>query len=188
MRHALVLVFSGSMLLMTACSAGPEDPTLERGPDLAAEMEKFWLQDFTLGNELTRDDRVAMPEGSIGLRPGDTVYYAMYVEEPPAGASVEAVWYDTGGQVIHRETKRIQPEQTYIWFEGPETTEWVTDRDYRVEAHANGQLANRTDFRLEQPETPVAPELEPSTDTTSTVGVDDEAPAANEAGQAQAQP
>ena len=185
MKYRALLLIAVCAALLAACAAEPEDPTLVRTRDLAAERPEFWLKDFTLGNGMTSDDRVAMPEGDIGLRPRDTVYFAMYVsEEAPANASVEVIWHDPQGQAIHRETKRLQPEQEYIFFEGPDTTDWQTGRKYRIDVVANGQIANRTLFDLEQPETPIAPKLELK-DPPPAVGVDDETAGTDESGESQ---
>lgn len=182
-----LLVMALAAAICGGCAAEPEDPLAVRTPDASANRPEFWLKDFTLGNDLMSNERVAMPEGSMGLRPRDTIYFAMDVGDAPPNANVEVVWHDPQGQVIHRESKTLQPGQEYVHFEGPDTTDWTTERTYRIDVVANGQVANRTEFELEQPETPIAPiiETETSTDTAGTVGVDDEATSTGEAGEAQ---
>ncbi len=116
--------------------------------ELTAQM---WIDDPTLGSQLAADGSVDTGFADNDFVAGDTIYYAMEVGDAPANASVNVMWYGPGSTLLHQETKNVEPGQTYMNFQAPDTSGWQIG-DYRVELHTEGQLAHSEDFNIEAPE------------------------------------
>lgn len=124
------------------------DPASTAPPD--AQVADAWLGDFTIGTALTSQGRVLLGKSDTALDPGDTLYFAMAINDAPAGAIVRTIWYGRDNLKVHEETRQVVAGENYLHFQSPPTESWPPGR-YKVEAWAGDQLVRSEQFDIQAP-------------------------------------
>lgn len=159
MRRSLVLVAVTAALLSLGCRRDADltqavtdtsitDPVSTDPPD--AQLADAWLSDFTIGTSLTPEGRVLLGEPGPALDPGDTIYFAMAINDAPPGAIVRTIWYGRDNLKVHEETRQVVAGENYLHFQSPPTESWPPGR-YKVEAWAGDQLVRSEQFDMQEP-------------------------------------
>lgn len=154
----LIAVMSVLLVLaLGACreeaSEAPPQATTSEIPGIGAEGDvsplnaQTWIDDVTIGHELSTDGSVLIGEGGDDFAPGETVYVAMEVGDAPEGAAVMVMWYGPAETAIgDGEEKFVAPDQKYLNFSA-DTTGWQVG-DYRAEVWVGDEKVNEQHFQI----------------------------------------
>jgi hypothetical protein len=148
-----------ALAVLAACAREqPEDPlpppTASTDPTTTAPpagvptqtTAQIWLDDFTLGRELSQDGSVATGTNENEFAPGEPIHLAMEVGDAPAKAAVRVQWVGPGDAPIAEETKTVTPGETYMNFTAQNTRAWQPGDDYRAEVWVEGQKVTELEF------------------------------------------
>ncbi|HUF17755.1 MAG TPA: hypothetical protein VMS12_06905 [Thermoanaerobaculia bacterium] len=159
MRRLLVIFAVTATLISFGCRRDADltqavtdtsitDPASIAPPE--ARVADQWLGDFTLGATLDPEGRMPLGQSARGFNAGDTIYFAMRIQDAPAGAIVRTVWYGRDNLKVHEETRQVVAGESYLHFQSPPTESWPPGR-YKVEAWAGEQLVRSEEFDIPVP-------------------------------------
>lgn len=126
----------------TVEQAGTSSPS-----DVAPITAQTWLDDFTIGSQLTPDGMMAAGHTGDDFAPGQPVHISMEVGDAPPGSTVKVVWYGANETKLGEENKPVVAGQKYLAFTAPDTKSWAKG-DYRAEVWIGDEKVNTQQFNL----------------------------------------
>ena len=126
----------------TVEQAGTSSPS-----DIAPTTAQSWLDDVTIGHELSADGSIVTGKGGDDFAPGHPIHIAIETGDAPPGAVVKVVWYGPNETKINEENKPVVAGQKYLNFTAPDTSSWAKG-DYRAEVWIGDEKVNTQQFQI----------------------------------------
>jgi hypothetical protein len=95
----------------TVEQAGTSSPS-----DIAPTTAQSWLDDVTIGHELSADGSIVTGRGGDDFAPGQPIHIAIETGDAPPAAVVKVVWYGPNETKINEENKPVVAGQKYLNF------------------------------------------------------------------------
>jgi hypothetical protein len=157
MKNTLIAALAVSVTLI-ACGRDetatppPETTTVEQPgttnpSDIAPTTAQSWLDDVTIGHELSADGSMVTGKGGDDFAPGQPIYIAIETGDAPPGATVKVVWYGPNETKINEENKPVVAGQKYLNFTADKTASWAKG-DYRAEVWVGDEKVNTQQFQI----------------------------------------
>ncbi len=156
MKKLIVIIAISMLGLVAACREEPEEATagtttqevagVGNQGDVSPINAQTWIDDVTIGHELSPDGSVMTTEGGDDFAPGDTIYLAMEVGDAPANQAVTVMWYGPDDKKVGEETKQVSG-QKYLNFQASDTSTWPMG-DYRAEVWTGDEKVNDQKFQI----------------------------------------
>lgn len=128
-----------------------EQPGTTSPSDIAPTTAQTWIDDVTIGSELTPDGMMAAGKTGDDFAPGQAVHLSMEVGDAPPSSSVKVVWYGPNETKIGEESKPVVSGQKYLSFSSSDTASWAKG-DYRAEVWIGDEKVNTQQFQIVEPE------------------------------------
>lgn len=157
MKRLIGITAISMLVVLGACREEPEEATAETTTqevegvgdqaDVSPMNAQTWIDDVTIGHELSPDGSVMTTEGGDDFAPGDTIYLAMEVGDAPPNQSVMVMWFGPGEKNLGEETKQVVSGQKYLNFQTSDTSSWELG-DYRAEIWTGDEKVNEQQFQI----------------------------------------
>jgi hypothetical protein len=159
-----VLIFSLSLILVTAVSCKKTDEAVTGSADTATAAStseipgttspndlnpvsaQAYIDDVTIGHEVGADGTI--PTGKTGddFASGETVKIAMKVKDAPAGTAVKTVFFAKDEKNVGEKTMTIAGGEKFLVVEQA-TTGWPQG-DYRADIFVGDEKVNSQQFQI----------------------------------------
>jgi len=114
--------------------------------DVSPPVAQSWIDDVTIGHELTADGSMVAGKTGDDFAPGQAVKLTMEVGDAPPGSTVKIVWYGPGETKIGEDNKPVVAGQKYLPF-NKATKGWAKG-DYRAEVWIGDEKVNTQQFQI----------------------------------------
>lgn len=105
------------------------------------------LGDVRVGSALDPEGAVPADRATDRFTPGESIYVSMAIDEAPANAAVHAVFYDSTGETMAEDEKKVPAQASYLYFDAGDTSNWLPGR-YVVELAVDGEVRTREEITL----------------------------------------
>lgn len=147
-HHLRLLMYTGAVLLIAACSRNEEaqvsDTPADATPAIGTEP---WVDDVQVSGTQASGAQASGATASASLTPGTELQVSMTVEKAPQGTVVTTYWYGPENRQLAYESQTVEPQQRQMNFTQENTHDWAAGT-YRAEVWVGNEKVQEQTFQI----------------------------------------